>query len=43
VKLSVAVEHFAALVRKAKFAFNKTLHITFEVWLQKLTEVTKLA
>jgi len=31
VKLSVAMKHFTALVRKAKFAFNKTHHITFEV------------
>jgi len=31
VKLSVAMKHFTALVRKAKFAFNKTLHITVEV------------
>jgi len=27
------MKHFTALVRKAKFAFNKTLHITFVVWL----------
>jgi len=25
VKLSIAMKHFSALVRKAKFAFNKTL------------------
>jgi len=31
VKLRVAMKHFTALVHKAKFAFNKTLHITFEV------------
>jgi len=31
VKLIVAMKHFTALMRKAKFAFNKTLHITFEV------------
>jgi len=31
VKLSVAMKHFTALVRKAKFAFNKTFHITFEM------------
>jgi len=37
VKLSVAMKHFTAPVRKAEFAFNKTLHITFEVWPQKLT------
>jgi len=31
VKLGVAMKHFTALVRKGKFAFNKTPHITFEV------------
>jgi len=30
-KLNVAMKNFTALMRKAKFAFNKTLHITFEV------------
>jgi len=31
VELSVAMKHYTALVHKAKLAFNKTLHITFEV------------
>jgi len=31
VKLSVAMKHLTALVRKAKLACNKTLHIMFEV------------
>jgi len=30
------MKHFTALVRKAKFAFNETLHITFEMRPQKL-------
>jgi len=30
-ELIVAIKHFTALVRKAKFAFSRTLHITFEV------------
>jgi len=29
--LSIAMKHFTALVWKTKFAFNKTLHIKFEV------------
>jgi len=34
VKVSVAMKRFTALVRKSKIAFNKPLHIKFEVWPQ---------
>ena len=42
VKLSVAIKHFTARVRKAKFAFNKTLPITFEVWPQSWRKLLNL-